>query len=188
MKVAITVWENRISPVFDASHTLLIAEIEDSHTTNREYITFDPEQVSYLVETLTQLGITALICGAISEIPANTIEANRIELIPFISGSIDEVLNTYSKDYAIDAAFMMPGCSRQCRKKDNRHLVGNAQKKRECILPKRNGSRSQSQGKGAGTRSQDERKGKRGRGKGKGKLRGNANRVESAVHGFPLIE
>lgn len=185
MKVALTFWENRISPVFDASHTLLIAEIEDSNTVSREYITFNPEQVSYLIEIFGQLGITALICGAISEMPASIIETNGIELISFVSGNVDEVLNAYSKDYSIDLAFMMPGCSRQCRKKSKHCLVSNAQGRKVTIAPKKDGLRRQ--GKGTGRRSQDGRKGKRVGGKGKGKLGGVA-KGERAIQVFPLME
>ncbi|MEZ4551736.1 MAG: hypothetical protein R2860_13105 [Desulfobacterales bacterium] len=43
MKVALTAWEDRISPVFDAARTLLIAEVENGEIVKRQHVSFFPE-------------------------------------------------------------------------------------------------------------------------------------------------
>ena len=115
MKVALTVWENRISPVFDTAKMLLLAEIKDKKVISKRHEPFDPELFSRLVNRLTELDITVLICGAISKVPANIIEASRIKLIPFISGKADDVLECYAQGIQIIPAFLMPGCGRKRR-------------------------------------------------------------------------
>jgi predicted Fe-Mo cluster-binding NifX family protein len=117
MNVAITIWENRISPVFDSSQMLLVVEIKANEVMGKQLIPFNPDNTSLLVEVLGENGVEVLICGAISIEPANLIEACGITLIPFISGDADDVLKSYAKDAAVIPAFLMPGCSRQCRGK-----------------------------------------------------------------------
>lgn len=110
MKVAITVWKDRISPVFDASRRLLIAEIENARVTDRSYVYFDPGWPADLVKTLAMLDVPVLICGAVSQAPATSILAGGIKLIPFITGEVDRVLQLYAKGSPLAPTYVMPGC------------------------------------------------------------------------------
>lgn len=110
MKVAVTVWEDRISPVFDVSRRLLIAEIENAQIMKRSYVIFNPELPSNLAKTLEELDVPVLICGAVSQVPANIIVAGGITLIPFIAGEVDRVLEAYAKGNSLEPTFVMPGC------------------------------------------------------------------------------
>jgi predicted Fe-Mo cluster-binding NifX family protein len=110
MRVAVTVWEDRISPVFDASRRLLIAEIENEQITNRSFVFFNPDLPSNLTKTLAELDVPVLICGAVSQVPANIIAADGIRLIPFIAGEVDRVLEVYAKGNSLVPTFVMPGC------------------------------------------------------------------------------
>jgi predicted Fe-Mo cluster-binding NifX family protein len=110
MKVAVTVWGERISPVFDSSRRLLIAQIEKAHITERSYLIFEPHRPSHLANILTALDVKVLICGAVSQAPADVIVAGGITLIPFITGEVDRVLTTYAKGQSMDPDFVMPGC------------------------------------------------------------------------------
>ena len=117
MKVAITVWEDRISPVLDSSHTLLIANIKNSKIMSREYVAFNPEMPSRLPRVLSDLDIEVLICGAVSQLPADMIESGGIKLIPFITGNVDEVLASFAKSATVVPSYLMPGCGDKHRKK-----------------------------------------------------------------------
>lgn len=119
MKVAVTVWENRISPVFDASRRLLIAEIENDRVTGQSYVFFDPGLPGSLVKTLTMLDVPVLICGAVSQAPATIIAAGGITLVPFIAGEVDRVLEVYATGSPLAPRFAMPGC-RGCSLKNGK--------------------------------------------------------------------
>ncbi|GAB6909807.1 conserved hypothetical protein [Desulfosarcina cetonica] len=110
MKVAITIWGDRISPVFDAARRLLIVTIDQGHIINREEATFDPEQPSNLTKALIDQEVAVLICGAVSQTPAAVITASGIRLIPFITGKVERVLGAYAQGTSLAPAFIMPGC------------------------------------------------------------------------------
>lgn len=110
MKVAVTVWEERISPVFDASRRLLIATIEDRRITDRSYVLFDPAMPSNLAKILSELEVPVLICGAVSQVPATIMTNGGIQLIPFITGEVDRILEVYARGNSLAPAFVMPGC------------------------------------------------------------------------------
>ncbi len=111
MKIAITAWGNRISPVFDSARTLLIARIEDQTIKSKTYKAFKPEDIPELAALLKRMGVSTLICGAISTKPADKIVENHISLISFVSGNAMDILNSFASRSTIDQTHMMPGCS-----------------------------------------------------------------------------
>lgn len=110
MNIAITVWENRISPVFDAAGQLLVARIKDDRIIHREYQSFDPCN-RYFLENFKHSGISVLICGAISKASANIIASTQIKLIAFVTGDADQILNLYLNGHHIPSDYFMPGCT-----------------------------------------------------------------------------
>ncbi|MFA6009097.1 MAG: NifB/NifX family molybdenum-iron cluster-binding protein [Desulfobacteraceae bacterium] len=108
--VALTVWENRISPVFDVAHDLMIVRIDNGKVADKRYVSFDPDRLSTLIATLEDQKVECLICGAISEMPARMIVDSGIHLIPFISGNLNQVLGYFAKGEPIVPFFLMPGC------------------------------------------------------------------------------
>ncbi|MDY7035833.1 MAG: hypothetical protein SV375_06685 [Thermodesulfobacteriota bacterium] len=56
------------------------------------------------------MGIEVLICGAVSNLFANTIESYGIRTIPFVVGPVDEVIDAYLTNGLCDSKFRMPGC------------------------------------------------------------------------------
>jgi len=170
MKVALTVWGKRISPVFDSAQRLLISEIENSKVINRTYKTFDPESTHQLISLLNKQKISVLICGAISEEPANMIETCGIKLIPFISGTVDEVLQSYAQRNSIIPTYLMPGCRRNRQRQS---------KNKGEDMSKKNGTGTRGSGKGKGSgkgrRMSDNGCRKNGSGQGKGQDNASSN-------------
>ena len=110
MKVGLTVWENRISPVFDSARMLLVADIGNRKVNGRHFEPFDCKSPFPRAVKLHDLGVRVLICGAVSNLFAKPIEAYGIQIIPFVSGALDEVLDAYLVDGLCDSKFRMPGC------------------------------------------------------------------------------
>jgi predicted Fe-Mo cluster-binding NifX family protein len=178
MKMALTVWGNRISPVFDAAHMLLVVEIENTKIINRHYEPFYPELPTRLAVRLAEMNVAVLICGAISEMPAKIIETNGIKLIPFITGDAHEVIDAYGKDIPFMPEFLMPGCSHKRQRHSGRgkkHGARFVHGREVTHMPRGDGTGPQGQGPGTGKGQGGRKSGKgqgRGQDRGKGQGRG----------------
>jgi len=110
MKVALTVWKNRISPLFDATRMLLIADIGKRRIREQRLEALDCDTAFARAARLDELGVKVLICGGISDFFARLIEAHSIQIIPFVAGSVDEVLEAYVSGDLFIKRLRMPGC------------------------------------------------------------------------------
>ena len=109
MKVAITVWGNRISPVFDSAQTILLAEIEHGEIISRRREFLPRLVASGLARMVAEKQVDTLICGAISERPAQIIQQSGIALLSFVGGNAERFLEDYAAGRPLEL-FRMPGC------------------------------------------------------------------------------
>jgi predicted Fe-Mo cluster-binding NifX family protein len=177
MIIALTVWEDRISPVFDVAAMILLAEIENGNVLNRRLIPFNPGVLSQLAEMIKKMDVSVLICGAISEAPANILMANGVKLIPFISGKTEWIIDAFAKNKPIVRAFSMPGIGRQ-RRRGGRNYACEVQSQKEVKdMPGKDRTGPSGQGPGAGKgRGQCPATGAgQGRGTGRGQGRGSGS-------------
>ena len=110
MKIALPIWKDRISPVFDASRELLIVEVKDNQETSRSEEALEETLVYRRVARLKELGVSELVCGAISRPLAAMLAASGVRVIPFVTGSVSEVLSAYLEGRLCGPRFLMPGC------------------------------------------------------------------------------
>jgi len=110
MKVGLTVWENRVSPLFDAACMLLIADIEGHGVSKKRFEPFECKSPYLRAARLDDLGVKVLICGGISEFYANLIEARGIKIVSFAAGAVDEILEAYITGNIYRKDYRMPGC------------------------------------------------------------------------------
>jgi predicted Fe-Mo cluster-binding NifX family protein len=112
MRVAIPIWEDKISPVLDTASRLLIVEIKDRNVASRFEIYLDEQDMSRRCFRIRGLEVDTLICGAISHHFARMLVGSGIDLIPEISGRTEEVLKAYLQGDLFSSKFLMPGCIR----------------------------------------------------------------------------
>ena len=149
MKIAVTVWEDRISPVFDVATTILVAEIENGQVVSRQAMPFNPVLSWQFTRQLKEMGVSVLVCGAISKVPATIISVGGIELIPFISGKTADIVSAYAKGNPIRRDFSMPGMRRQRRRMANPSGYFTRQKE-VANMPRKDGTGPPGQGTGTG--------------------------------------
>lgn len=124
MKVAIPVWAGQVSTVFDFTHSLLLVELHSGKEASRSEIPLDESPSLSRAGILSRLGVNVLICGAISRSLATVVAGYGIEIIPFVTGMVDEVLDAYLTGRLADARFFLPGypVSSTTRRKRRRRL------------------------------------------------------------------
>lgn len=110
MKIALPIWDQRLSPVLDFAHRLLVVEIEDGAVARRWHHLMNPQLPSFSkAAELAKLGVGALICGSVSLDLANMIRPFGIRIIPFLTGTIEDILEGYIHDRLAESRFQMPG-------------------------------------------------------------------------------
>ena len=109
MRVALTIWENRLSPVADSARQLLLVKIGNKGIQERHYERFQQESLFYRARTLADLDARIFICGAISDFFRSLIEGYGIQIIPFVRGKADDVLQAYLAKSLSNPRFLMVG-------------------------------------------------------------------------------
>ena len=116
MKLAIPIWNDRVSSAFDFAHRLLLVNVENGRETGRSEIPLPPESDPEKANRLKTLGVEELICGAISRSLALQVRAAGIKVFPYVVGQADEILKAYLTGELIQPQFALPGCWPGARK------------------------------------------------------------------------
>ena len=111
MRVAIAVWNDRISPVFDTSSRLVLVDVEQGVERDRHLVEVGADSFpTQRARRLTELEVNVLICGAISRILAELVSASGVVVIPWVSGPVEGVLRAYLTKRLSNARWRMPDC------------------------------------------------------------------------------
>lgn len=125
MRVAVPIWNERVSPVLDTAGTLLVVDVEGGQQISRRRIELPNGPLVDRVNGLTNVGVDVLLCGAVSRPLFDMLVAAGIEVTPFLSGDVDTLIRTLVENGTIDGRFLMPGCGRRGRRRRMRRWIGN---------------------------------------------------------------
>lgn len=109
MRVAIPVWDDKISPVLDTASRLWVVDLDNQSPTSRFEIFIEEQDLSRRCLRIVGSGIDTLICGAVSRPLLNMLESSGINIIPGIVGDKDDVLEAYIKGALFNPKYLMPG-------------------------------------------------------------------------------
>ena len=109
MNIAIPIWDDCISNAFDFAARLLLVETENDKEISRSHIRLESQSLARLVSQLKYLEVDVLVCGAISRVLANMVTTSGIQVLPYVTGSIDDVLQAYLTGRLGKPEFSMPG-------------------------------------------------------------------------------
>lgn len=116
MKLALTVWNGRISPVFDVCREALVVDIERGVVVSSSVHGLEGGTDFDRVGRLSGMGVETLICGAISRPLHRELLARHVEVIGFVAGDVGAVLAAFLTGRLGGNDFAMPGCGR-CRRR-----------------------------------------------------------------------
>jgi predicted Fe-Mo cluster-binding NifX family protein len=113
MMIAIPHWQNRVSPVFDASSHLSLITVKGGKETERKQLVLSSYDFWLRAKTLSQCGVRIVICGAISHSLETVLLSAGIQVIGFVCGPVADVTPAFLYGQLDDAGFRMPGCGRR---------------------------------------------------------------------------
>jgi predicted Fe-Mo cluster-binding NifX family protein len=112
MRTAFSLWNERIAPVFDVAKHLWIVDVAEGRIvgqTGRRFSSDDPRERAM---RLTTLQVEQLVCGAITRSSYDALTEHGIQVISFITGDLNQVVQACLKDRLKDGSLAMPGCRR----------------------------------------------------------------------------
>lgn len=116
MKTAISIWDGRISPLFDVSCEALLLTLESGRVRERRLERVETANAEGKVDRLRELGVSTLVCGAISAPLERELAASGVQVIAFVAGDTEEVIAALLANRLPAPALSMPGCCQRRRR------------------------------------------------------------------------
>ena len=178
MKIAIPVFQTKISPRFDSAQSLLLLRVHDDRIVTREELPMTGWSLSAKRKEMVEQDVDTLICGGIDYESMQYLISGGINVYSWITGEIEDAVTRFiekglESGIILGARGRRKGQWRFCKRRDHFCNAGQSGYKpageEVKVMPKGNGLRVM--GKGAGT-GKGGRCGKAGRGPGQGEGRG----------------
>jgi len=115
--IAIPVWEGQVSTTFDFAQKLLLVETVGEREISRKEFTLNEETIVGKARRVCDLAVQTLLCGAVSQPLANAVTQAGIQVIPFVTGDVDDVLAAYLCGQLDKPRFLQPGCQSGARRR-----------------------------------------------------------------------
>jgi predicted Fe-Mo cluster-binding NifX family protein len=113
MRVAIPVWNGRVSPVFDEASTLTLLDIEDGREKARAEVKLPARPLVLKVKYLVDQHVDVLVCGAISQLSAEVCAAAGTSVVSWVAGPLEDVVQAFLSGALPSPRYTMPGCRGQ---------------------------------------------------------------------------
>ena len=110
MKIAIPVTGDHVATVFDASEAFVMLKRGRDDALAPYRTPCRGETCLAKANLLKEQGVGLLICGALSGFMQRFIESSGISVMPFVRGTIEEVVEAYDNGVLGDRRFYLPGC------------------------------------------------------------------------------
>ncbi len=111
-RIAFSIWNERIAPVFDVARHFWIIELADGRITGqtgRRFSTDDPDERAL---RLASMGVEQVVCGAISRHGCQALTEKGLKVVSFVAGELEQVVQACLCGSLDNGELAMPGCGR----------------------------------------------------------------------------
>jgi predicted Fe-Mo cluster-binding NifX family protein len=115
MKVALLTAQSRVSPVFETTCNWLVINANKNGCSISATYDFNQQSEVEMVNELLAKDIQLLVCGAIPYYLEKLLIDQGCEVLSFIAGDIEEVIQALGCDLLDSPKFKMPGCKKRKR-------------------------------------------------------------------------
>jgi len=115
MKVAIPLFNNRVSPRFEYAPALLLARVEDNRVVEKKELSLAEHDFFRRCALIKKLGVDTLICGGINGFTIRLLDWRNVQVVSPIAGDVEDVLQRFLQG-KLDIAFP-PFCAGRGRRR-----------------------------------------------------------------------
>ena len=109
MKIAIPLFNKRISPRFDCAQGFLLASTENGRVLKREVFSAPLWSPPERVKKLREMGVDTVICGGIDEVSSRHLILHGIKVYSWETGLAENALQSYLKGELESGTMVGPG-------------------------------------------------------------------------------
>lgn len=124
MALAIAVWGDQVSTTLDFARALRVSEVEGGREISRREVPLSDEPAARRARSMRDMGVGVVLCGAVSRPLAEALSRAGVQVVPHVSGPVDEVLGAYLCGRLSEPRFMQPGCGPGARRRWRRRCRG----------------------------------------------------------------
>ncbi len=177
MKIAIPIFDTKVSPRFDQTQAIFLVETEHAGVVASTSLETQGWPVNEKLKALLNLGVDILICGAIEYATLRYLSFNGVSVYSWVTGEVDDALacflsNGMKPGIILGERGQMKGCWQFCQSKNHicHMFQTNLPRGEEEVskMAKRDGKGRRGQGPRSGTGTAGRRPGKAGCGSGQG--------------------
>lgn len=110
VRIAIPIWQQRVSPVLDAASRLLLVTRRRGRKAERTELGLCPLPAEDLVRRVAAQQVDVVLCAALSAPLLRALERCGIRVRPHLCGEVEAVLRAFGRGRLGDPALRMPGC------------------------------------------------------------------------------
>jgi len=93
--VALPVFQDRLSPLLDEAHKFIVITLDNGMVIERTVVEMSENSPFIKIEHLKEMGVTVILCGAVSDTLAKFIVERELQLFSWLAGTVDEVIDQY---------------------------------------------------------------------------------------------
>jgi predicted Fe-Mo cluster-binding NifX family protein len=159
MKIAIPVFQTKISPRFDSTQGFILLQIEKNNVIKRENLPTKDWPSSAKIKQLVDLEVDTMICGGIDLESMQQLNFNGIKIYSWITGEIEDAVTRFLNQGLESGIILGPrgqrkGRWRFCEMKNHSCNMSqpdlNSKREGVEIMPKKDGTGPGGQGTGTG--------------------------------------
>jgi len=95
MKIAIPVFDTKISPRFDSSQEFILLEVEQSRVIERKQLNTKGWPLAAKVKQLVESGVDTLICGGIDRASMQHLSFNGLKVYSWVTGEVEDAITCF---------------------------------------------------------------------------------------------
>jgi predicted Fe-Mo cluster-binding NifX family protein len=115
MKIAIPLFDRRVSPRFDCAQDFLLASVENGEIIERRKLLASDWTCRERVKKLCELGVETLICGGIDRLSAGLLAFYGVMIYSWVTGMAEDALRTFLRG-ELESGTMVGSGGRPCGK------------------------------------------------------------------------
>jgi predicted Fe-Mo cluster-binding NifX family protein len=101
----------------DFAEDLLVVETEDGRELSKSTTRISETSIEGRARRIRDLKVEVVLCGAVSQRLARALSREGIEVIPYVSGLVDEVIGAFLCGRLTEPRFLQPGSRAAARRR-----------------------------------------------------------------------